>query len=292
MERCIMAEGARDLQAHGQSMDHGVSRFPDSDDGGGLQPREILSSFPAPPSEQYPPCLQDVQAAECPSLNFAVRSSQPELRSASGKPGHPHCSVTAGHVRQWCALSSMWSWVLRRSMVVDHPQRIKWREAGAKTNRAKEERAFWEGVWPRGGATSSRLPRRCQEPRLEGFINTHGHLDTLFAKLSFQGTFAGFRKIYSSSFPKEFQGCISDFCDACTLADGLWEDLLKEDLVWRASGCHPRCAHCYDERQERNLQGFRHPRAVAFGGWAWITARSAPRPSRGSTGGRRPQGLA
>ena len=128
-----------------------------------------------------------------------------------------------------------------------------------QTHRAKEQRAFWEGGWPRGRATSSRLPR------LEGFIDIHRYLEALFARLSFQGTFARFRRTYSRSFPKEFQGYASDFCDPHTPTDGLWEDLLKEDLEWGASGCHPHFAPGCGERQEGNLQAFRHPGAVAFG---------------------------
>ncbi|KAF6313599.1 TatD DNase domain containing 2 [Rhinolophus ferrumequinum] len=133
----------------------------------------------------------------------------------------------------------------------------------------KEKRAFQEEIPPRSceGHTSSSLPRSHREPSLEeGFIDTHCHLDMLYSKLSFKGTFSKFRKIYSSSFPKEFQGCISDFCDPRTLTDCLWEELLKEDLVWGAFGCHPHFARYYSESQERNLlQALRHPKAVAFG---------------------------
>ncbi|EHH51144.1 Putative deoxyribonuclease TATDN2 [Macaca fascicularis] len=133
----------------------------------------------------------------------------------------------------------------------------------------KEKRTFQEEMPPRpcGGHTSSSLPKSHLEPSLEeGFIDTHCHLDMLYSKLSFQGTFTKFRKIYSSSFPKEFQGCISDFCDPRTLTDCLWEELLKEDLVWGAFGCHPHFARYYSESQERNLlQALRHPKAVAFG---------------------------
>ncbi|XP_012502744.1 PREDICTED: putative deoxyribonuclease TATDN2 isoform X2 [Propithecus coquereli] len=133
----------------------------------------------------------------------------------------------------------------------------------------KEKRTFQEETPPRpcGGHTSSSLPRSHREPSLEeGFIDTHCHLDMLYSKLSFKGTFTKFRKIYSSSFPKEFQGCISDFCDPRTLTDCLWEELLKEDLVWGAFGCHPHFARYYNESQERNLlQALRHPKAVAFG---------------------------
>ncbi|XP_014635097.1 PREDICTED: putative deoxyribonuclease TATDN2 [Ceratotherium simum simum] len=133
----------------------------------------------------------------------------------------------------------------------------------------KERRTFQEEMPPRpcGGRASSSLPRSHREPSLEeGFIDTHCHLDMLYSKLSFKGTFTKFRKIYSSSFPKEFQGCISDFCDPRTLTDCLWEELLKEDLVWGAFGCHPHFARYYSDIQERNLlQALRHPKAVAFG---------------------------
>lgn len=133
----------------------------------------------------------------------------------------------------------------------------------------KEKRTFREESPPRpcGGQASSSLLRSHWEPSLEeGFIDTHCHLDMLYSKLSFKGTFTKFRKIYSSSFPKEFQGCISDFCDPRTLTDCLWEELLKEDLVWGAFGCHPHFARYYSESQERNLlQALRHPKAVAFG---------------------------
>ncbi|XP_005413125.1 PREDICTED: putative deoxyribonuclease TATDN2 [Chinchilla lanigera] len=137
----------------------------------------------------------------------------------------------------------------------------------------KEKRTFREETPPRSGggqvdrSTSAFLPRSHRELGLEeGFIDTHCHLDMLYSKLSFKGTFTKFRRMYSSSFPKEFQGCISDFCDPRTLTDCLWEELLKEDQVWGAFGCHPHFARYYNESQERNLlQALRHPKAVAFG---------------------------
>ncbi|EDL97669.1 rCG64297 [Rattus norvegicus] len=118
-----------------------------------------------------------------------------------------------------------------------------------------------------GGFASDFLPRHHSHPsQMEGFIDTHCHLDMLFSKLSFQGSFAEFREMYSYTFPKEFQGCISDFCDPRTLRNGLWKELLNEDLVWGAFGCHPHFARYYNEHQERNiLYALRHPKAVAFG---------------------------
>ncbi|XP_059535211.1 putative deoxyribonuclease TATDN2 [Myotis daubentonii] len=114
---------------------------------------------------------------------------------------------------------------------------------------------------------SSSLARSYWEQSLmDGFIDTHCHLDMLYSKLSFKGTFAKFRKIYSHSFPKGFQGCISNFCDPRTIKDGPWEMLLNEDLVWGAFGCHPHFARYYNDYLERNiLQSLRHPKAVAFG---------------------------
>lgn len=100
----------------------------------------------------------------------------------------------------------------------------------------------------------------------DGFIDTHCHLDMLYSKIAFKGTFSKFRKTYDSSFPKEFQGCIADFCDPRTLSNYLWEDLLKEDMVWGAFGCHPHFARYYTDLHERNLlQAMRHPKAIAFG---------------------------
>ncbi|KAK2507733.1 hypothetical protein MC885_008550 [Smutsia gigantea] len=100
----------------------------------------------------------------------------------------------------------------------------------------------------------------------EGFIDSHCHLDILFSKFFFQGAFSNFRELHSSSFPKKFQGCISDFCNPRTLNNGQWEELLKEDMVWGAFGCHPYFARQYDDIQERKiLQSLRHPKAIAFG---------------------------
>ncbi|XP_070583166.1 putative deoxyribonuclease TATDN2 [Erythrolamprus reginae] len=99
-----------------------------------------------------------------------------------------------------------------------------------------------------------------------GFIDTHCHLDMLYSKTSFRGTFSEFRNKYSSTFPEEFQGCIADFCNPRTLKNNLWEDLLKEDMVWGAFGCHPHFAFYYTHFYERNLlQAMRHPKSIAFG---------------------------
>ncbi|KAM9408214.1 putative deoxyribonuclease TATDN2 [Pholidichthys leucotaenia] len=100
-----------------------------------------------------------------------------------------------------------------------------------------------------------------------GFIDSHCHLDMLYGKLGFQGTFGSFQKCYRSSFPPAFQGCITDFCNPDIMVkEALWEGLLAEDMVWGAFGCHPHFAKKYSEIQECNiLKALRHPKAVAFG---------------------------
>ncbi|KAK6468055.1 putative deoxyribonuclease TATDN2 [Huso huso] len=104
-------------------------------------------------------------------------------------------------------------------------------------------------------------------PQQHGFIDTHCHLDRLYAKLTFKGTFAAFRNLYHSTFPAEFKGCIADFCNLChIIRDRLWEDLLREEKVWGAFGCHPHFARNYTVAHERAiLDAMRHPKAIAFG---------------------------
>ncbi|XP_026202929.1 putative deoxyribonuclease TATDN2 isoform X2 [Anabas testudineus] len=100
-----------------------------------------------------------------------------------------------------------------------------------------------------------------------GFIDTHCHIDMLYGKLGLSGTFSSFRRLFSSSFPYEFQGCIADFCNpGIMVKEALWEGLLAEDMVWGAFGCHPHFAQEYSSVHERNiLMAMRHPKAVAFG---------------------------
>ncbi|KAM4613781.1 putative deoxyribonuclease TATDN2 [Polymixia lowei] len=99
------------------------------------------------------------------------------------------------------------------------------------------------------------------------FIDTHCHLDMLYGKLGYHGTFSRFRSMHQSSFPAEFKGCITDFCNPRLMVkEALWEGLLAEDLVWGAFGCHPHFAKEYSNVHEHNiLMAMRHPKAVAFG---------------------------
>ncbi|XP_057700969.1 putative deoxyribonuclease TATDN2 [Corythoichthys intestinalis] len=100
-----------------------------------------------------------------------------------------------------------------------------------------------------------------------GFIDSHCHLDMLYGKLRFRGSFRHFRSIYCNSFPSEFQGCIADFCNPRLMSkEALWKGLLDEDMVWGAFGCHPHFAHEYCSAREQSiLKAMGHPKAVAFG---------------------------
>lgn len=100
-----------------------------------------------------------------------------------------------------------------------------------------------------------------------GFIDTHCHLDMLYGKLGFRGTFSSFRKLYQRSFPPTFRGCITNFCNpGIMVKQALWEGLLAEDMVWGAFGCHPHFAKDYSNVYECNiLRAMHHPKAVAFG---------------------------
>lgn len=100
-----------------------------------------------------------------------------------------------------------------------------------------------------------------------GFLDTHCHLDMLYSKLDFSGSFGTFRRKYWDSFSEQFEGCIADFCNPRIMVkEKIWENLLSEDMVWGAFGCHPHFAKDYSNTQERNiLAAMRHPKAVAFG---------------------------
>ncbi|XP_063797341.1 putative deoxyribonuclease TATDN2 [Pseudophryne corroboree] len=99
-----------------------------------------------------------------------------------------------------------------------------------------------------------------------GFIDTHCHLDMLFSRLSHKSSFAALRRQFASTFPREFQGCITDYCDPRTLQKLPWQQILNEDMVWGAFGCHPHFAQYYNDRLlDEMMKALRHPKAIAFG---------------------------
>ncbi|XP_054866439.1 putative deoxyribonuclease TATDN2 isoform X1 [Amphiprion ocellaris] len=130
--------------------------------------------------------------------------------------------------------------------------------------------SFTRGCGPKKRLSLGEKPLWTSYPHQDtqaGFIDTHCHLDMLYGKLGFCGTFSSFKRFYHNSFPPQFQGCITDFCNPDVMVkEALWEHLLAEDMVWGAFGCHPHFARNYSSIQEQDiLTAMRHPKAVAFG---------------------------
>ncbi|XP_070145769.1 putative deoxyribonuclease TATDN2 [Ovis canadensis] len=208
------------------------------------------------PSSSRPPCYSSMgHGISSSSIYLAGRSSQ---------------SYWSDYSSSFLVSSSDWS----RELMASEGQSLSSHSflfsKGSETNVKEGTGHLQEEIPPhhQGGYAYYSLPKSQWEQslELEGFIDTHCHLEMLFSKLCFKGTFGKFREVYSRSFPKEFQGCISDFSDPRTLNNGLWEEMLKDDMTWGAFGCHPHFASCYNDIQERSImQALRHPKAIAYG---------------------------
>ncbi|XP_062256596.1 putative deoxyribonuclease TATDN2 [Platichthys flesus] len=151
-----------------------------------------------------------------------------------------------------------------------HSRSTTRRQSDAGSNIHYPPYSFTHGGTPKRRFSLGAESAWTSSPNLDnpaGFIDTHCHIDMLYGKLGFRGTFSSFRRLYQSSFPSEYRGCIADFCNPRVMVkQALWEGLLKEDMVWGAFGCHPHFANEYSSVQERNiLMAMRHPKAVAFG---------------------------
>lgn len=56
------------------------------------------------------------------------------------------------------------------------------------------------------------------------YVDTHCHLDFLFNREKFCGSFHDFMECHEDTFPESFEACIAVFCDPCTfLSDGKWK---------------------------------------------------------------------
>ncbi|XP_038061490.1 uncharacterized protein LOC119732154 [Patiria miniata] len=97
------------------------------------------------------------------------------------------------------------------------------------------------------------------------YIDTHCHIDFLFQRSEFHGTFEKFSRIHN--FPPNYAGCLAVFCTPEGFEQGaLWKDLVMEKNIWMAFGCHPHHAKSYDGIVEENIiRRMRHPKAIALG---------------------------
>lgn len=100
-----------------------------------------------------------------------------------------------------------------------------------------------------------------------GVLDTHCHLDFIFRKLGHQGTFAKFRLEHRETFPDCYEGCIANFCNPAKFKEcSEKNELLDEDGVWGAYGCHPHMAWEYNEQvEEYLLRALDHRSVVALG---------------------------
>lgn len=97
------------------------------------------------------------------------------------------------------------------------------------------------------------------------FVDTHCHLEYVFERMRFTGSFAKFKTKFN--FPDKFEGCVTTFCDPAAFSSfGLWEDLISQNNVWGTFGCHPHNAQYYNETLEAKIiQCLEHPKAIALG---------------------------
>lgn len=97
------------------------------------------------------------------------------------------------------------------------------------------------------------------------FIDSHCHIDYLFVREQNYGTFASY--IESKDFPKNFSGCVANFCDPPAWGQyQMYEEILEEDGVWGAFGLHPHNARHWSKEIEKDLiRACSHPKCVAWG---------------------------
>nr|KAG5696460.1 hypothetical protein BaRGS_020997 [Batillaria attramentaria] len=99
------------------------------------------------------------------------------------------------------------------------------------------------------------------------FIDTHCHLDFLFNREQYSGSYADYREKNRDTYPSNYEGCVAVFCNPKTFtSDARWRPLVEEPGVWMAMGCHPKSATDYNEWADHGLrQCLRHPKTVALG---------------------------
>lgn len=100
-----------------------------------------------------------------------------------------------------------------------------------------------------------------------GIIDTHCHIDILRMKTKFGKSFSEFKLMNCASFPDQYEGCVTVFCNPESFAQVFqWEDILREEGVYGAFGCHPRMAFNYtDQAEEALMKALQDPSVVALG---------------------------
>ncbi|XP_021367549.1 uncharacterized protein LOC110459549 isoform X2 [Mizuhopecten yessoensis] len=99
------------------------------------------------------------------------------------------------------------------------------------------------------------------------FIDSHCHLDFLFNRQGFRGTWSKYKIVHEATMPDCFEGCVAVFCHPGSFRqEGLWKEIALEEDVWLAFGCHPKNATEFSPRAEEGLiRCLQHKRVVALG---------------------------
>lgn len=115
-------------------------------------------------------------------------------------------------------------------------------------------------------STAKKIPEKRKQSHFPPFIDTHCHLDYVFDRYHHHGMFKDFAD--RLSYPTNFEGCISTFCDPAAFSSlGAWRELLSEPNIWGTFGIHPHNAKYYHTNglEDKVLEGLQHPKCVAFG---------------------------
>ncbi|XP_061187774.1 uncharacterized protein LOC133195836 [Saccostrea echinata] len=101
----------------------------------------------------------------------------------------------------------------------------------------------------------------------EPYFDSHCHIDFLFSRQRFCGSWSRFKAVNEETFPDNFAGCVAVFCNPFTFkADGLWKDVSYEEDVWLAFGCHPKSATDFSLQSYNGLKTcLQHRKVVALG---------------------------
>ncbi|KAK3089730.1 hypothetical protein FSP39_005981 [Pinctada imbricata] len=89
----------------------------------------------------------------------------------------------------------------------------------------------------------------------EPYIDSHCHIDLLFSRLGYRGTWSDYRLQNQDTIPANFQGCVAVFCNPGSFKrEGLWTSVAEEENVWLTFGCHPKNATEFTARAEEGLR--------------------------------------
>ncbi|XP_014771063.1 putative deoxyribonuclease TATDN2 [Octopus bimaculoides] len=106
------------------------------------------------------------------------------------------------------------------------------------------------------------------------FFDTHCHLDRIFDDLKSKSekhfsNFKEFKEANWTTFPKEFAGCLTVFCDPWRFDSkgSLLCSFIMEDNVWIAMGCHPKRVKYFTAERMQQLKDclLQVPSIVAVG---------------------------